>query len=140
MAARLKRTICAIILVCFVSACTKTVRVPETEFAQLTPKERTYLDVTTSDARYRVSRFAVNDSTLVVEAVQTGTNTYPARNTNFDKPPYFPYPLPLSSIESVTESKRPHDVSGVFIAVGMVGGFFLALAWVLSNVGDLHAD
>jgi hypothetical protein len=134
MALRFKKWVCAVVLICFLAGCTKTVRVPAEEITKLEPSNQKYLDVTTSDARFRVTRFSVNDTTLVVEAVETSTSSYPSRNTQFDAPPYLPYPLPLSSIESVEQLEHPSNASGAFIVLAIAGSLVVALVLVASHM------
>ncbi len=128
-------------LVLVATSCTKSVRVPETEYDALRSEKRVYLDVKTRDARYRVTQFTATDSTLVIQTVDSGPNSYPARNVGFDQPPYLPYPVPLSSIESITRNETPSGASGILIVLGMVAVVYAFMWWLFGrSLSGLEGD
>mgnify|MGYP007034349750 CR=1 FL=1 len=114
-------------------SCTQSVRVPEADYGELRPGERVYLDVRTADARYRATQFSVTDSTIVIEAVELGPNTYPSRNAGFDYSPHLPFAIPLSSVESITRNEKPSDASGVLLVVAIAGAVCLFALWVFGQ-------
>ena len=121
------RVMAAASIACFLSACTKTVVVPTSEYAGLRPAARVQLEVETSEGRYRVLRFTTTDSTFVIEEVKSGS-TYPD-NPRFANPPYLPYPVPFTSIRSIQQVKDPYPIvdavgGGVFVLVAFFGLVF----------------
>jgi hypothetical protein len=120
-------------VLCFTAACTKTVRVPEPDYGQLTPEKNRHLIVRTADARYQVERFTMTDSTLVIESIRPAPNTYPARDEGFDQPSYIPYAVPLDSIESISQVRRPSGATGPLLFVGCVVAFYGFLAWLFAE-------
>jgi hypothetical protein len=128
-------------LVLVATSCTQTVRVPESEYDELRSEKRVYLDIRTHDARYRVTQFTATDSTLVIEVVDSGPSSYPARNVGFDQPPYLPFPVPLSSIESITRNETPSGASGVLIVLGLVVAVYAFAYWLFGrSMSGLASD
>jgi len=61
-----RRTLVLCVAVVFLAACSKTVRIPPTDFATASQKSGLYR-VTTIDTEILVSRFSITDSTLVID-------------------------------------------------------------------------
>ncbi len=105
------------------------------------PAARTYFDVITHDARYRVTDFAVTDSTLVIKEVEFGPRTYPAREEHQDRPPTLPYSIPLSEIESVQRVQNPPASTGVLLALGASAAIVIGVIALFQHaLGDVSLD
>ena len=107
---------------CFLTACTKTVRVQELEYRTLQPRKGTYLDVRTVDgSRYHAEAFTITDSTIVIEKLRD-YGAYPASHIDLDVPSYLPYAVVFDSVISVDRVQTPSTGKVfVFVLVGVAG-------------------
>lgn len=125
-----QRIVAMVMIVALLAACTKTVRVPEEEFAALRPAKHSYIEVTTLEAAYRVSEFKFVDSTLVIQRMQLRSGVYPAHDDGSDAPPTLPYPVPLRAIRSIT---RTHWMSNTgVVAIAACGAILLFVLFLES--------
>lgn len=118
---------------CFLLACTRTAKVAPSEWGELKPQGNHHLVVTTAGARYQVEKYAMTDSTLVIEKVVPPPGTYPARDEGFDQPPSLPLVIPLDQIESLEEVRRTSSAAAGFLLVAGLGALLLIAVQMVDN-------
>lgn len=128
-----------IALVCFLPACSVKTRIPASEFSKVEPGKRVVLDVKTPDAHYRVTRFSVTDSTLVIEGIAEGGNTYPS-TTHLSVPDSLPYELPLREIASMQRIQEAHPVVDAFGGMTLFVGIIVVALVILISQVNLEAN
>jgi len=107
-------------IMCLLAACATTTPIPTSDYARAEPGERVHLDVVTAHGRYRATRFSATDSTLVIEAVWVGGDTYPSSASSWKKPPALPYAIPFSAVVSMHRVQEPHPMMSVLGGVTLV--------------------
>jgi len=118
----------------FGTSCDKHTRIARSEWTDLEPGSEVTWEVRTSDAVYRVRRFAVTDSTMILEQIsevsyyQTANYSPGLRETPTKPNP--PITLSFGEIESI---KRVEPSTGrtVLLIGGVIGGVALIIYWSL---------
>jgi hypothetical protein len=114
------RAVAAGTMICLLAACATTAPIPISDYARVEPGERVHLDVVTAHARYRATQFSATDSTLVIEAVWVGGDTYPSSVSRWKAPPALPYTIPFSAVVSMHRVQEPHPMMSVLGGVTLV--------------------
>jgi hypothetical protein len=70
----------------------------------------------------------------VIEKLLPAPGTYPARQDELTEPPSLPYPIPLASIQSITQVRRASSATvPLLILVGLAGALVLLGALLEGN-------
>lgn len=120
----------------FATSCDKHTRVPESEWRTLRSYEGKQWEVATSEAIYRVQRFAVTDSTLVLHDVSAieryDTGSYPPGFKPSSEEYDLPITIPLGEVVSV-ELVETSGRRTTLLVLGIVAATTLVIVASLSR-------
>ena len=136
----LARAITAVTVLSLLAACATTTPIPTSDYARVEPGERVHLDVVTAHTRYRATQFSVTDTTLVIEAVWVGGDTYPSSASRWKTPPELPYAIPFSAVVSMHRVQEPHPMMSVLGGMALVVGIMAVVMMAAFGSVDFHAD
>lgn len=113
------------------TSCTKTVRIPESDYARVSDANVVALRIHTVDDRhYTAIRFFTTDSTLVITEARRSSGVTGERY-GVDDPPQLPYELKWAQIESIDQVTENETKTVIVICIVVVP--IVALVVVFMN-------
>ena len=123
------RTTMFVLLLILTASCTNYTNIPKSDWDSTSSDAAKQWEIKTSTTIYRVHRFVVTDSTIVLEdATRLDKNNYPANSFESIDNSELPIVLPLDDVVSIHGLERSSGqtfvlgtiVGGVVIGVGLV--------------------